>query len=140
MASHKPSQRAAGGRGKRHARDVVSRPDDLPTEVAHLSNEELQKILKKDGVSRIEQLIVNRNLDEKAVDTLDGVMDNEKATPSAKVSAARTVLEYSHGKPHQNKPAQGGGPVIGGLHINIIKYNFDHPDQDEVVDVTPEET
>jgi hypothetical protein len=54
-----------------------------------------------------------RELTQEAIDTLAAVMNDPKAPPAARVSAATAILDRGHGKPTQAVEMSGpnGGPI-----------------------------
>lgn len=94
------------------ARDVEITPpiDTKPGDVNHGHLGRLRSELERD-------LVEAGSL---AVKTLKGVMRSRKATASAKVSAAKAVLEQGVGRPNVRPDAQ----VIAGTTINVQILSF----------------
>ena len=116
----------AGARGKKHAREVIKRPDEM-------TGDEVVEMLEHEGISRIKQLM--RPHDQLAVDTLAAVAGDEEAPAGARVTASTRILEWAHGKP---LPIMGNTAGLGtgnGLTINIARfYNTDEPVAADVID------
>lgn len=72
--------------GRKFAKGVSGNPNGRPKAIV-----EVAAAIRK----------VIRDLDEKAIKTLESVMDDKKATASARVTAAAFVYEHNHGKAPQ---------------------------------------
>ena len=124
MSSRKNGPKnSAGARGKKKAREVIKRPNDM-------TNDEVVETLEKEGVSRVKQLM--RTHDQLAVDTLAAVAGDEEAPAGARVSASTRILEWAHGKP---VPISGNTSGVGsgnGLTITINRFFDKEEDQEPI--------
>lgn len=117
MSSRKNGPKnSAGARGKKKAREVISRPGD----VANIPGAEVVEMLDNDGVSRIKKL--TRLHDKLAVDTLAEISADPKAPAGARVTASTRIIEWAHGKPLPIVAKTAGLGTGNGLTITINKF------------------
>ena len=86
---------------------------------ATLTNAELRETLERNGKN--EARIAAEKHIKAAIETFVTVMKSQKASASAKVSAAKALLEHAVGKPTQQVNLSGTG--VGGLTVNILKLS-----------------
>jgi len=106
----------SGARGKKKAREVISRPGDP----AEMTGGEVVQMLEDEGVSRIRKLM--RPHDQLAVDTLAAIARDDEASAASRVTASTRILEYAHGKPVPIAGKTAGLGTGNGLTINVIKF------------------
>lgn len=91
-------------------------------------------VSEKTGLARIRELADSQA--PAAIKTLASLMKSRKVTPACRVSAAKAILEFAHGRPAHSSPLVGDG---GGLTINILKLARKLDTHHKVIDVTPAE-
>jgi len=117
---HNGPKASAGAKGKAKALEVLERPGDQVEEKVEMTDSEIVEMLTQDGVSRMRKLM--RPHTDIAVATLAEVCEDKEASPSARVSASKAILDYGYGKPVSIVPASVGGGGIAGLRINLIQF------------------
>ena len=82
---------------------------------------EVMEKLEQAHMTKVRELA--RDYTERAVAVLVDVAEDEQYTASARVAAAKAILEFGWGKPTSTeKQGIGGG---GGLTINIVRFGSD---------------
>lgn len=56
-----------------------------------------------------------------ALETLAAIMSDSLTPPAARVAAANSLLDRGYGKPVQEITGEGGGPLVTGIEIRLIK-------------------
>jgi len=96
-----------------------------------MTRAELEEVLTRNQKNEAQELATK--LVPRAIDTLDKVMRGRKSPASAKVQAAKTILDEAVGKPGTQRPQAPTGEERG-IVINIVSI-ADSTTERHVIDV-----
>ena len=113
-------------------------PEDavVPVEpdVGKLSDEEILATLERNQLTKVKRLAGTHT--EDAIKTLSQIMKNKKNAPAPRVTAARAILDYAHGRPAaQQTPREQSSN--DSLKVVILKLSDGTTEEIQAVDVTP---
>ncbi len=109
-------------------------PDESAVDVGKLTDDEILQTLERNQLTKVKKLAGEHTDD--AIKALAGIMKNKKNPPAPRVTAARALLDYAHGRPGQqftprDKASEGGFKVV------ILKLSDGTQEEIQTVDVTP---
>jgi hypothetical protein len=110
----------------------------VPTEeTGKLTDDQILETLEQNQLSKVKRLAGAHT--EAAIKALAQICKNKKIAPAPRVSAARALLDYAHGKPSSQQVAQPQGP--GGDRVKVIILKLSDGSTEELgletIDVTP---
>jgi hypothetical protein len=118
---HNSGLEHSGAKGKRKSRgaEVVLAETEEAEANAPLDQSEVMEALEKRELSAVRQLA--REHTDKAIKVLSSLMRSTKVAASARIQAAKAILEYGHGRPGAQYQQQGSGGSGDSLKVVIFK-------------------
>ncbi len=128
---HESGLEHSGAVGKKTPRDTELVEGE---DVGHLSDDQILETLERNQLSKVKRLAGDHT--EDAIRALAQIMKNKKCAPAPRVTAARALLDYAHGRPGQQfTPRESASG--DKLKIVILKLADGTTEELKEIDVTP---
>ncbi len=131
---HESGLKHAGAAGLKLPREVELVPPG--EDAGRLSDEEILSTLEQNQLSEVRKLARAHTVT--AINTLSQICKNKKLPPAPRVTAAKALLDYGHGRPGQQfDPKQAAGSSGDKLRVVILKLADGSMEEIKELDVTP---
>jgi len=125
----------AGAVGLRKPLNAEIETAPVGEDTGHLTDDQILAALEKNQLSEVRQLA--RTHTDLAIRTLAKICRSTKHAAAPRVTAARALLEWAHGKPAQQVGTRVPGSGDSKMKVIILKLSDGSTEELQEVDVTP---